>query len=340
MMKVSVVILNWSGKEMLQRFLPSVLTSSTMEGVEICVADNASDDDSCAVLEKEFPEVRLIRLDQNYGFAEGYNRALQQVNATYALLLNSDVEVTEGWLAVLTDYMDRHLQVAACQPKILSQCDKSYFEYAGASGGFIDRYGYPFCRGRIFDCLEVDKGQYDEPIPVFWASGAALMIRLDIYRREGGLDGRFFAHMEEIDLCWRIRSRGYEIHCVPGSKVYHVGGGTLKKDSPHKTFLNFRNNLLMLYKNLPERELAKVMRVRWVLDYLAAGVFLLKGDWKNMCAVIRARKEYFRMKPQFTTDREDNLHYTMVGRIPERWNCSILWQAKWKRKCYFSMFEK
>ena len=166
------------------------------------------------------------------------------------------------------------------------------------------------------------------------------MIRLDIYRREGGLDGRFFAHMEEIDLCWRIRSRGYEIHCVPGSKVYHVGGGTLKKDSPHKTFLNFRNNLLMLYKNLPERELAKVMRVRWVLDYLAAGVFLLKGDWKNMCAVIRARKEYFRMKPQFTTDREDNLHYTMVGRIPERWNCSILWQAKWKRKCYFSMFEK
>ena len=265
---------------------------------------------------------------------------MQQGNATYALLLNSDVEVTEGWLAVLTDYMDRHLQVAACQPKILSQCDKSYFEYAGASGGFIDRYGYPFCRGRIFDCLEVDKGQYDEPIPVFWASGAALMIRLDIYRREGGLDGRFFAHMEEIDLCWRIRSRGYEIHCVPGSKVYHVGGGTLKKDSPHKTFLNFRNNLLMLYKNLPERELAKVMRVRWVLDYLAAGVFLLKGDWKNMCAVIRARKEYFRMKPQFTTDREDNLHYTMVGRIPERWNCSILWQAKWKRKCYFSMFEK
>lgn len=340
MMKVSVVILNWNGREMLQRFLPSVLKYSNMEGVEICVADNASDDDSCAVLEKEFPEVKLIRLDQNYGFAEGYNRALQQVNATYALLLNSDVEVTEGWLAVLTDYMDRHLQVAACQPKILSQCDKSYFEYAGASGGFIDRYGYPFCRGRIFDCLEVDKGQYDEPIPVFWASGAALMIRLDIYRREGGLDGRFFAHMEEIDLCWRIRSRGYEIHCVPGSKVYHVGGGTLKKDSPHKTFLNFRNNLLMLYKNLPERELAKVMRVRWVLDYLAAGVFLLKGDWKNMCAVIRARKEYFRMKPQFTTDREDNLHYTMVGRIPERWNCSILWQAKWKRKCYFSMFEK
>lgn len=340
MMKVSVVILNWNGREMLQRFLPSVLKYSNMEGVEICVADNASDDDSCAVLEKEFPEVRLIRLDQNYGFAEGYNRALQQVNATYALLLNSDVEVTEGWLAVLTDYMDRHLQVAACQPKILSQCDKSYFEYAGASGGFIDRYGYPFCRGRIFDCLEVDKGQYDEPIPVFWASGAALMIRLDIYRREGGLDGRFFAHMEEIDLCWRIRSRGYEIHCAPGSKVYHVGGGTLKKDSPHKTFLNFRNNLLMLYKNLPERELAKVMRVRWVLDYLAAGVFLLKGDWKNMCAVIRARKEYFRMKPQFTTDREDNLHYTMVGRIPERWNCSILWQAKWKRKCYFSMFEK
>lgn len=339
-MKVSVVILNWNGREMLRRFLPSVVKYSKMEGVEICVADNASDDDSCAVLEREFPDIRLIRLDQNYGFAEGYNRALQQVDATYVVLLNSDVEVTEGWLSILTDYMDKHLHVAACQPKILSQQNKSYFEYAGAAGGFIDRYGYPFCRGRIFDCLEVDNGQYDEVIPIFWASGAAFMIRLDIYRKEGGLDSRFFAHMEEIDLCWRIRSRGYEIHCVPGSVVYHVGGGTLKKENPHKTFLNFRNNLLMLYKNLPDRELTKVMRVRWYLDNLAVIVFLLKGDWKNMYAIIKARKEYHRMKHLFTTDRDDNLHYTMVGRIPERWNCCILWQAKWKRKCYFSMFKR
>lgn len=339
-MKVSVVILNWNGREMLRRFLPSVVKYSKMEGVEICVADNASDDDSCAVLEREFPDIRLIRLDQNYGFAEGYNRALQQVDATYVVLLNSDVEVTEGWLSILTDYMDKHLHIAACQPKILSQQNKSYFEYAGAAGGFIDRYGYPFCRGRIFDCLEVDNGQYDEVIPIFWASGAAFMIRLDIYRKEGGLDSRFFAHMEEIDLCWRIRSRGYEIHCVPGSVVYHVGGGTLKKENPHKTFLNFRNNLLMLYKNLPDRELTKVMRVRWYLDNLAVIVFLLKGDWKNMYAIIKARKEYHRMKHLFTTDRDDNLHYTMVGRIPERWNCCILWQAKWKRKCYFSMFKR
>lgn len=339
-MKVSVVILNWNGREMLRRFLPSVVKYSKMEGVEICVADNASDDDSCAVLEREFPDIRLIRLDQNYGFAEGYNRALQQVDATYVVLLNSDVEVTEGWLSILTDYMDKHLHVAACQPKILSQQNKSYFEYAGAAGGFIDRYGYPFCRGRIFDCLEVDNGQYDEVIPIFWASGAAFMIRLDIYRKEGGLDSRFFAHMEEIDLCWRIRSRGYEIHCVPGSVVYHVGGGTLKKENPHKTFLNFRNNLLMLYKNLPDRELTKVMRIRWYLDNLAVIVFLLKGDWKNMYAIIKARKEYHRMKHLFTTDRDDNLHYTMVGRIPERWNCCILWQAKWKRKCYFSMFKR
>lgn len=339
-MKVSVVILNWNGREMLRRFLPSVVKYSKMEGVEICVADNASDDDSCAVLEREFPDIRLIRLDQNYGFAEGYNRALQQVDATYVVLLNSDVEVTEGWLSILTDYMDKHLHIAACQPKILSQQNKSYFEYAGAAGGFIDRYGYPFCRGRIFDCLEVDNGQYDEVIPIFWASGAAFMIRLDIYRKEGGLDSRFFAHMEEIDLCWRIRSRGYEIHCVPGSVVYHVGGGTLKKENPHKTFLNFRNNLLMLYKNLPDRELTKVMRIRWYLDNLAVIVFLLKGDWKNMYAIIKARKEYHRMKHLFTTDRDDNLHYTMVGRIPERWNCCILWQAKWKRKCYFSMFKR
>ena len=212
MIKTAVVILNWNGEAMLRQFLPSVIACSCLEGTEIYVADNASTDASCEVVEKEFPSVRLIRLDKNYGFADGYNYALQKIDAEYAVLLNSDVE-----------------------PKIRAYRHRNLFEYAGASGGFIDRYGYPFCRGRIFENVEEDKGQYDEVIPVFWATGAALMIRLDVYRNVGGLDGRFFAHMEEIDLCWRLRSRGYQLVCIPSSTVYHVGGATLKKENPRKT---------------------------------------------------------------------------------------------------------
>ena len=270
MIKTAVVILNWNGEAMLRQFLPSVIACSCLEGTEIYVADNASTDASCEVVEKEFPSVRLIRLDKNYGFADGYNYALQKIDAEYAVLLNSDVEVTEGWLQPMVGYLDTHPETVACQPKIRAYRHRNLFEYAGASGGFIDRYGYPFCRGRIFENVEEDKGQYDEVIPVFWATGAALMIRLDVYRNVGGLDGRFFAHMEEIDLCWRLRSRGYQLVCIPSSTVYHVGGATLKKENPRKTFLNFRNNLLMLYKNLPEEELKPVMRVRTFLDYCAA----------------------------------------------------------------------
>ena len=277
MIKTAVVILNWNGEAMLRQFLPSVIASSCEEGTVVYVADNASTDGSCAVVEKEFPSVHLIRLDKNYGFAEGYNRALQQVEAEYVVLLNSDVEVTEGWLRDMVAYMDTHPDTAACQPKILSYRHRNMFEYAGASGGFMDRYGYPFCRGRVFDVVEEDRGQYDEVIPVFWATGAALMIRQEVYQKVGGLDGRFFAHMEEIDLCWRLRSQGFQLVCIPSSKVYHVGGATLKKENPRKTFLNFRNNLLMLYKNLPEEELASVMRVRTFLDYCAALVWLLKA---------------------------------------------------------------
>ena len=258
MKKISIVILNWNGEEMLRAFLPSVLVCSSGRDVEVCVADNGSTDASCAMLEEEFPIVRLIRLDENYGFAEGYNRALSQIDAEYVILLNSDVEVTPDWLQPLTEFMDNHPEVAACQPKIMSYKKRDTFEYAGAAGGFIDKLGYPFCRGRIFDVVEKDEGQYDTPLPVFWATGAALMIRLDVYKQVGGLDGRFFAHMEEIDLCWRLRSRGYGIYCIPQSEVYHVGGATLKKENPRKTFLNFRNNLLMLYKNLPEKELKSV----------------------------------------------------------------------------------
>lgn len=335
-MKTSVVILNWNGAEMLRRFLPSVIAYSQGEGVEICVADNASSDNSCEVIEREFPEVRLIRLSENYGFAEGYNRALQQIDAEYVVLLNSDVEVTSGWLEPMTDYLDKHPQVAACQPKLLSFQEKSCFEYAGAAGGFIDKYGYPFCRGRIFDVIESDHGQYEDIIPVFWATGAALLIRLQVYREVGGLDGRFFAHMEEIDLCWRLRSRGYGIVCLPFSKVYHVGGATLKKENPRKTLLNFRNNLIMLYKNLPENELYRVMRVRLFLDYLAAFVFLLKGDKNNSLAVLRARKEYMSMRFLFKAERDENLRSASLVSIPERFEKSILWWTKVRRCKFFS----
>lgn len=336
MTKVAVVILNWNGAEMLRRFLPSVLTCSKADGVEIYVADNASSDESCRVVREEFPEVHLICLDRNYGFADGYNKALAQVEARYVVLLNSDVEVTSGWLSVLTEYMDAHPEVAACQPKLLGYREKTKFEYAGAAGGFIDKYGYPFCRGRIFETVEEDRGQYNTVLPVFWATGAALFIRLSVYREVGGLDGRFFAHMEEIDLCWRLRSRGYRIVCLPDSKVYHVGGATLKKENPRKTFLNFRNNFLMLYKNLPSRELKTVMRIRTCLDYIAAFVFVLKGDWKNAQAVIRARREFVKMRPEFKADRDENLSKTTVSKIPERYSFCILWQYKLKRKKYFS----
>ena len=309
MKKLSVVILNWNGAEMLRTFLPSVVEYSALDGVEICVADNGSTDESCQVVETEFPTVRLIRLGDNYGFAEGYNRALAQIASEYYLLLNSDVEVTQGWLSPLLDYMETHPEVAACQPKVLSQRDKQMFEYAGACGGFIDRYGYPYCRGRILGTVEKDCGQYNEVASLFWATGAALMVRSKDFQEVGGLDAAFFAHMEEIDFCWRLRSRGRGIVCIPQSTVFHVGAATLKKENPRKTYLNFRNNLLMLYKNLPESELRFVMCVRSVLDCVAAFQYLVKGDTANWRAVWKARHDY-------KTMRKDFLHGAM--RISER----------------------
>ncbi len=326
MMKISVVILNWNGCGMLRQFLPSVLSYSEGQGVEICVADNGSTDDSVRMLQDEFPTVRIILLDRNYGFAEGYNRALQQVESEYVVLLNSDVEVTEHWLTPLVNYMDAHPEVAACQPKICSWRQKDSFEYAGAAGGFIDRYGYPFCRGRIMSEVEKDTGQYDTVLPVFWATGAVLFIRLADYWEAGGLDGRFFAHMEEIDLCWRLRARGRKLVCLPDSCVYHVGGATLSKENPRKTFLNFRNNLLMLYKNLPDEELRPVMCVRILFDIVAAVVFLLKGEGRNALAVWKAWQEYRRMRPEFVADRSENLKKTVSYIIHERTKNSILWQ--------------
>lgn len=335
MKKIAVVILNWNGSAMMRRFLPSVVSGSAADA-DVIVADNGSTDDSCEMLEREFPDVQLIRLPENYGFAEGYNRALAQLGHEYFLLLNSDVEVPGGWLRPMLEYMEKHPETAACQPKLLSQSDKSCFEYAGACGGYLDRYGYPFCRGRVFDTLERDKGQYDDIAPLLWATGAALMIRRTDWLEAGGLDGRFFAHMEEIDLCWRLRSRGRAIVCVPESRAYHVGGASLEQGNPRKTFLNFRNNLLMLYKNLPEEELNAVMRMRCLLDYVAALKFLAGGDLANARAIYRARREYRRIRSEFRTQREENLRKTVLKGIPERVSFSLLIQYYIKGKKTFS----
>ena len=340
MKKISVVILNWNGVGMLQKFLPGVIKYSQGEGVEVCVADNGSTDESVAWLRTYCPDVRLIVLGKNYGFADGYNKALEQIEAEYVVLLNSDVEVTSRWLEPMVAYMDSHPEVAACQPKIRSERNKGYFEYAGASGGYIDKYGYPFCRGRIFDVVEKDKGQYDSVVSVFWATGAALFIRLKDYREAGGLDGRFFAHMEEIDLCWRLGSRGRGLVCVPQSVVFHVGAATLKKESPRKTFLNFRNNLLMLYKNLPEKELNKVLWIRGLLDIVAMMVFFLKGEKENAKAVLQARKEFKQLRPSFEASRKNNLQHAVTDQVPGKCSFSILWKFHVCGAKYFSKLAK
>lgn len=324
MKRVAVVILNYNGASMLEKFLPSVMAFSPE--ADIIVADNASNDNSLEYLKVNFPTLRIIELDRNYGFAEGYNKALSQVDAEYYILLNSDVEVTDGWIAPLLSFMDKNSNVAACQPKLLDYKNKSSFEYAGAAGGFIDRYGYPYCRGRVFDTVEKDCGQYDDVCRVFWATGAAIMVRSRDYWTVGGLDGRFFAHMEEVDLCWRLNSRGKEIFCVPQSEVFHVGGGTLDKSNPRKTFLNFRNNLLMLYKNLPANELHGVMRMRMLLDYVAAFKFFLSGNVGDFKAVIKARREYKRMRASYADIRKDNIARTVAAQPVGRASFILLWQ--------------
>lgn len=338
MKRVAVVILNWNGATMLERFLPSVVAFSPE--ADVVVADNASDDASVEYVKANFPTVRVIELDRNYGFADGYNKALELVEAEYYILLNSDVEVTEGWIAPLLSFLDCNESAVACQPKLLDYKDKACFEYAGASGGFIDCYGYPFCRGRVFDTVEKDCGQYNDICRVFWVTGAAMMVRSSAYWTVGGLDGRFFAHMEEVDFCWRLQARGGELYCVPNAKVYHVGGATLNKSNPRKTFLNFRNNLLMLYKNLPERELHHVMRVRALLDYVAALKFLLSGNAGDCKAVFMARREYKRMRRSYETVRKENLARNVVGSVTGKVHFMLLWQYYVHGKKHFNEFDE
>ena len=335
-MKVAIVILNWNGEEMLKRYLPTVMEYSR-RAATVIVADNASTDGSLDFLRKSHQEVGIIELEKNWGFAEGYNKALAQVEAEYYVLLNSDVEVTHHWLTPLIEYMDVHPEVCACQPKLLSVRDKDSFEYAGASGGYLDRLGYPFCRGRLFEIVEPDNGQYDYATEVLWATGACMMIRAKDYWDAGGLDARFFAHNEEIDLCWRLRLMGRKIVCLPESEVYHVGGGTLPKSNPMKTYLNFRNNLTMLYKNLPAEELKGVMRWRWLLDYVAAWqTLILNRKWGDFKAIYKARRDFKRWLPEFKEVREQIQKGRKVGADDGRKRYSLLWQYYVRGRKHFS----
>ena len=340
-MKCSVVILNWNGEAMLRQYLPSVLIHTQLPDVEIVVADNGSTDGSLEYLQTQ--DVRLIVLDQNYGFAEGYNRAIAQVDSEYVVLLNSDVEVTPHWLDTMLEYMDAHPNVMAAQPKVLSWNSKQEFEagkreaisfeHAGAAGGMMDMLGYPYCRGRLMTHLEVDHGQYDKVQPIFWATGACLLARTRIYKELGGLDAKFFAHQEEIDLCWRMLNHASSAEnqpilvAIPQAVVYHLGGGTLGYENPRKTFLNFRNNLLMLYKNLPTTHRWWIMLVRLGMDYLAALQMLLTGQKENVKAVVRARCAYHKMKKEYTPIHDNKMRgFQLLARR------SIVWDFYVRRK--------
>ena len=333
---VSIVLLNFNGRNHLQTFLPSVVQYSDLPNVEIWLIDNASQDNSVAFVEAEYPQIKVVRLDKNYGFAGGYNQGLKEIPADYFVLLNTDVEVTENWLSPVVEYLDNNKDVAACQPKILSYNEKSMFEHAGAAGGFIDYLGYPFCRGRIINTVEKDCGQYNNVIDVFWATGACLFIRSEVFFEVGGFDDKFFAHMEEIDLCWRLKARGKRIACMPQSVVYHLGGGTLNKENPHKTYLNYRNNLLMLYKNMPAKALKKALLMRFLMDYASAFLMLISGKPHDAKAVIRARIDFKKMKKEYKTQRKENLEASTMPVHEEICRKSLVFNYYLRKKKVFS----
>ena len=316
MKKVAVIILNWNGAQLLRRYMPTVIAGTDDTIADIIVADNGSTDDSVQVLREEFPGVKVLEFDKNYGFAEGYNLAIGQTMYPYTVLLNSDVRTPQGWLNPLLDYMEAHPDVGAVMPKLLHDCDdgKQMFDYAGAAGGYIDCHGYPYCRGRVFDYVEDDHGQYDDgPKSVFWATGACLMVRSQLYQDVGGLDKDFFAHMEEIDMCWRIRLAGSELMMVPTSHVFHLGGGSLAYGNPQKTFLNFRNNLLLLHKNLPVAEGKRLLFIRRLMDTLAFGMALTKGHFGDAWAIIRAHFDFRRKRSNYKSQPTVNL----LSQLPE-----------------------
>lgn len=304
---IAVIILNWNGHDLLNEYLPQVVATTDSAVADIIVADNGSTDNSVELLKTKFPEVKLLQFDTNHGFAQGYNLAIEQTQYKYTILLNSDVATAPGWITPLYEYMEANPNVGACQPKLLAYKQKDEFEYAGASGGFIDRNGYPYCRGRIFGTVEKDHGQYDDVISVFWATGAALMIRSQVYLTAGGLDKDFFAHMEEIDLCWRVLLMGYDIKVVPQSVAYHLGGGSLPASNPRKTYLNFRNNLLMLHKNLPDATRGRKLFVRRLLDTIAWAKFMATFDFKNANAILKAHNDFRTMRKRYTSHPDVDL---------------------------------
>jgi GT2 family glycosyltransferase len=324
---VAIVILNYNGRHYLEKFLPDVLTHST--GYEIWVADNASSDESVAWLNTFYPAIKILSISENKGYAGGYNEALRQIDAKYYILLNSDIEVTQGWIEPVVSFMESDEKIAACQPKIRAYDLPTHFEYAGAAGGYMDYLGYPFCRGRIFDTREEDLGQYDDEIDVFWATGACLFVRSEAFHESGGFDERFFAHMEEIDLCWRLLNMGHRITYCGKSTVYHVGGGTLHKSNPRKTFLNYRNNLIMLFKNLPKGRRWKTIFFRLVLDAISSVRFIGTGAWPDVFAIVRAHFAFYRMIPSIVKGHKRNRY-----RAPLYFR-SVVWEYFILRKHLF-----
>jgi len=336
MLKVAIVILNWNGKKYLEQFLPVLIQNTKIDNSKIIVADNNSKDDSVVFLEKNYPKIELILLDKNYGFTGGYNKAIEQIEAEYFVLLNSDIEVSPNWLAPLIHTLDSDKTIAACQPKIRSYHNKNQFEYAGASGGFIDKFGYPFCRGRILDTIEDDTNQYNTLIDVFWATGACLVIKTDIYKSIGGLDNDFFAHMEEIDLCWRLKNQGYRVVVNPESEIFHVGGGTLPNNSPYKLYLNYRNNLFLLYKNLPKGKLFPILFYRMILDGISAMIFLLKFSFADFTAVIKAHFHFYISLKNLRYKRKKLLLNKAVNQHKEQYPRSIVFDYFIHKKKTFS----
>lgn len=332
-MQIAVAILNWNGKSWLEKFLTNVIENSPE--ATVYVIDNASTDTSISFLQENFPQIPIIQLDKNYGFAEGYNRGLAQIQADYFVLLNSDVQVSKNWISPIVEKMKENPNLAVCMPKLKAFYNQEYFEYAGAAGGFIDKFGYPFCHGRLFNSIEKDDGQYNQDCEIFWASGAALFVKSSIYRDLGGLDKDFFAHMEEIDFCWRVKNAGYSIQYIHNSEIFHVGGGSLPKENPFKTYLNFRNNLYMLHKNLPDNCYKSIIFKRQLLDAISWLNFVLHFDFKNAKEIVHAHKEYRRAIPEL----EEKRALAPTKKIhQEMYNKSIVWAYFVLRKKRISTF--
>ena len=336
-MKTAVVILNWNGKKMLEEFLPNVVNYSSSTA-QVIIIDNASSDDSNQFIESKFPDIEIVKLKENLGYAGGYNEGLKHIKGRfeYYVLLNSDVEVTQNWITPIVDFMNGNPDVAACQPKIKDFANKNFFEHAGAAGGYIDKYGFPFCRGRIFQSLEEDKGQFEENAEVFWASGSCFFVRSEIFHELNGFDADFFAHMEEIDLCWRLKSKGHKIVYFANTSIYHVGGGSLPKSNPRKTFLNFRNVLLMLLKNLPSNTLYITIFQKLVFDGIAGIKFLFEGDVKDFFAVIKAHMSFYALFFKFKEKRK----LLEQKRVPNIYNKSVVIQHFLKGRNEYGLLDK